>query len=378
MTFTPTDSTRTLDGARRSFDSAVGAEIVLSGRRYISFGGSSYLGLASNPYIIDAGITALRECGSGAPVPSNHNVSTRALVDVETEARQFFASATSMYVNAGYYFGLAAMAAVRDHYEAVFFDEFAHYSLLEAIAAAGLPRYPYRHLDVDDLARQIKLCLGPKQRPLIVTDGLFSTVGEIAPLDELTRIVSAHDGRLLVDESHSFGVLGATGRGAVEHYSLPSAGLLRGGSLGKAFGTCGGIILAEESDAEPLRGSAVGRGASTGLTAAAAMCAASIRFVGEHPGLLVRLRENIRYLKAGLARLGLAIGGDAPAPIASFSTASGKTTRSLQQALMREGIFVYHSTYVGAAEGGVIRCGIFADHTREQLDALLDALRRLL
>jgi 7-keto-8-aminopelargonate synthetase-like enzyme len=368
----------TLGGAPRSFDSAVGAEIVLSGRRYINFGGSSYLGLASNPYILEAGISALRECGSGAPVPSIHNVTTRALVDVETTARQFFASPTSMYVNAGYYFGLAAMAAVRAHHDAVFFDEFAHYSLLEAISAGGLPRYSFRHLDIDDLLLQIKQFLGPKQRPLIVTDGLFSTVGEIAPLDEFIRIVSIYDGRLLVDESHSFGVLGRTGRGAAQHHSLESARLLRGGSFGKAFGTCGGIILAEESDAQPLRGSAVGRGASTGLTAAAAMCAASIRFVGEHPELLVRLRENIRYLKDGLAHLGLAIGGDATAPIASFRTASATDTRSLQEALMNEGIFVYHSTYLGAAEGGVLRCGIFADHTREHLDALLDALRRLL
>jgi 7-keto-8-aminopelargonate synthetase-like enzyme len=356
----------------------VGAEIVLSGKRYISFGGSSYLGLASNPYILEAGVRALREWGSGAPVPSHHNVITRALVEVETEARRFFASPTSIYLNAGYYFGLAAMAAVRARYDAVFFDEFAHYSLLEAIAAAGLPRYSFRHLDLDDLTRQIEQFLGPKQRPLIVTDGLFSTVGEIAPLDELLRIASAYDGRLLVDESHSFGVLGPTGRGAVEHHTLESGRLLRGGSLGKAFGTCGGIILAEESDAEPLRDSAVGRGASTGLTAAAAMCAASIRFVGGHPELLIRLRENIRYLKEGLVRLGLAIGGDAHAPIASFRTGSGTATRSLQQALLKKDIFVYHSTYVGAAEGGVIRCGIFADHTREHLDALLHALRSLL
>jgi 7-keto-8-aminopelargonate synthetase-like enzyme len=368
----------TRHGASRSFDSAVGAEIVLSGRRYISFGGSSYLGLASNPQILEAGIDALRACGSGAPVPSNHHVSTRALREVESQARQFFASPTSMYINAGYYFGLAAMAALSAHYDAVFFDEFAHYSLLEAIAAAGLPRYSFRHLDPVDLACQIEQRLKSKQRPLIVTDGLFSTVGEIAPLDDLSAIASAYDGRLLVDESHSFGVLGPTGRGAVEHHTLQGARTLRGGSLGKAFGTCGGIILAEESDAQALRGSPVGRGASTGLTAAAAMCAASIRFVDEHPELLVRLRQNVAYLKEGLTRLGLALGGDATAPIASFSASSGTATRDLQRALMKEGIFVYHSTYIGAAEGGVIRCGIFADHTKGHLDALLDALRRLL
>jgi len=368
----------TLHGAPRTFDSAVGAEIVLSGKRYVSFGGSSYLGLASNPHILDAGISALRECGSGSPVPSNHDVSTRALLEVETEARRFFASPASFYLNAGYYFGLAAMTAMRNHYDAVFFDEFAHYSLLDGIAASGLPQHSFRHLDIDDLECRLKQHLRPRQRPLLATDGLFSTIGEIAPVDELVRIASAYDGRVLVDESHSFGVLGPSGRGAAEHDAVSSARVLRGGSLGKAFGTCGGVILAEEADAEPLRGTAVGRGASTGLTAAAAMCAASLRFVGDHPELLLRLRDNTRYLKEGLAGLGLAIGGDALAPIASFGTASSAATRALHRGLMEQGIFVYHSTYVGAPEGGVIRCGIFADHTREHMDALLNALRRLL
>src|SRR5690606_31879147 len=106
----------------------------------------------------------------------------------------------------------------------------------------------------------------------VATDGMFSTLGEIAPLRALWQAVQPYDGRLLVDESHSFGVLGAHGRGAVEHHDMPRSVALSGGSLGKAFGTCGGIIPASAMEVAACRGTPVGRGASAGLPAAAAMC----------------------------------------------------------------------------------------------------------
>lgn len=364
--------------APQIYESPVGAEIVLNGRRYINFGGSSYLGLAGNPRILEAGAAALRECGSGGPVPSIHGVSTRALLEVESEGCHFFASESALYLSAGYFFGLAAVAVVREQFDAIFFDELAHYCLLDGIAGSGLPHYPFRHLDVEDLELKLKGYLDGNERPLVVTDGLFSTYGEIAPLDRLCGAVSPYGGRLLVDESHSFGVLGVSGRGAVEHHQIDSAMALVGGSLGKAFGTCGGLIPASEAEVASLRSTLVGRGASTGLPAAAAMCAASLRYVRQHPELLTRLRENIRYVKYGLRQLGLEIPGDDLAPIASFTTGSGNSLRKLREALLEQGIFVYHSTYIGAGDGGIIRCGIFADHRREHLDALIHALRMLL
>ncbi len=344
----------------------------------MNFGGSSYLGLSSNQAILQAGIAALRECGSGGPMPAIHGVSTRALLAVESEARDFFASDGALYMNSGYYFGLAAIAAVQKQFDAIFFDEFAHYALLDGIAASGLPRYSFRHLDAEDLKRKLKQHLAFRQRPLVATDGLYSTLGEIAPLDQLAIAVSDYGGRLMVDESHSFGVLGCLGRGASEHHQIPANQAIVGGSLGKAFGTCGGIILSGEAEIEALYSTPVGRGASTGLPAAAAMCAASMKYVRQHAELLARLRENTRYLKDALRRLGLEIRGDALAPIASFTTARPESMQQLRESLLQRGIFVYHSKYVGAGDAGVIRCGIFADHTREHFDALIHALRVLL
>jgi 7-keto-8-aminopelargonate synthetase-like enzyme len=359
-------------------ESAVGAEIVLSGSRYVNFGGSSYLGLASNPRILEAGIAALRALGAGGPIPRGHAIGSRPLRDVEQRACDFFASDAALYLGSGYHFGLAAPAVLGRQCDAVFFDEFAHFALQDGMAASGLPRRSFRHLDVEDLERQLKHHLAAGERPLVVTDGLYSTLGEIAPLDRLWRVAAAYDGRLIVDESHAFGVLGASGRGALEHHGITGAGLLAGGSMGKAFGTCGGLALGSAADVQALQTTPVVRGASVGSPAAAAMCAASLDYVRNNPLLLTRLRENTSYLKSGLRRLGLNPRGDDIAPIASFALDSSESTQRLHAALLAEGIFVYLSTYIGAGSGGVIRCAVFADHGRQHLDALLDALRRLL
>jgi len=362
--------------AIKTLETAVGAEIVIDGQRFVNFGGSSYLGLAANPEILKAGVEALQSCGSGAPMPGTHGVATRALQEVEAEATRYFLSESAVYLSSGYCVGLALLAAVRSQFQIVFYDEVAHYALRDGIAACGLPAHSYHHCDPQDLSGQVRKYLRPGMRPLVVTDGLYSTFGVIPPLAELAAQVACYDGRLIVDESHSFGVLGAQGRGALEHCAIDSALAFAGGSLGKGFGTCGGVIPTTHERAVALRVTPVALGAALGLTAGAAMCARSLKYVREHPELLQRLRHNTRYVKDGLRALGLAVKDDV-VPIAAFETGAVAPER-IKRALMAEGIHVYHSTYIGAGAGGVIRIGIFADHIKEHLDRLLQALRRLL
>jgi 7-keto-8-aminopelargonate synthetase-like enzyme len=360
-----------------TLESPIGAEIVVDGRRYINFGGSSYLGLSVNAQILEAGIAALRECGAGYQFPRHYQIASRAHQEVESQAAVFFGSPTAVYLGGGYYFGLIAIAAMRELLSAIFFDELSHHSLREAIAASGLASYPFRHLDAEDLGRQLQRHLRAGGRPLVVTDGMYSTFGEIAPLDELMPIAASYDGYLLVDESHSFGVLGNLGRGAHEHHGIPAASALIGGSLSKAFGACGGIIPARAEHAARFRAAPAARGSAAGLPAAAAMCAASLKHVGAHPELLQRLRANVRHLKGGLCGIGLNV-GDSVAPVATFSMPSYESAQRLQSRLMSEGLLVFHSTYIGADDSGVIRCGIFADHTPEHIDHLVATLRRIL
>jgi 8-amino-7-oxononanoate synthase len=360
----------------RTLESAVGAEIVLDGKRYVNFAGSSYLGLSANQEIIEAGVAMLRISGCGAQLARHYQIATRAHQEAESEAAKFFDTQSALYLPGGYYFGLVAIAAVRKDFSTIFFDEWAHFSLREAIAASGLKNYAFRHLDVEDLEAKLAQHVLADEKPLIVTDGMYSTFGDIAPLEDIARTASSYDGHLLVDESHSFGVLGSRGRGASEHHNVGPSSIVIGGSTGKAFGVLGGIIPASEEEVAAFRTTPVARGASGGMPASALMCARSLKYVREHPELLQRLRTNVAHMKDGLRRIGLSV-GDSVAPIASF-VPKDRPPQELQERLLLEGIFVLHSTYIGAGPAGVIRCCIFADHTSEHIDCLLDSLRRLL
>lgn len=361
----------------RTILSPVGAEITIDGRPYINFGGSSYLGLSRNASIVQAGIEGLSKYGAGIPAARDQQLVSECHRSFETEAAGYFSSETAVYLSSGYLFGLMALPALRERFEVIFCDELAHYSLREAVAVSGRGCHLFPHLDVQGLRRSLEQNLRAAERPLIVTDGVFPTFGEIAPLRELATLATSYGGCLLVDESHSFGVLGANGRGASQYHDLPPASVVVGGSLGKAFGSYGGVIPCDERFATSLRATPAGRGASGGLPACAQMCAASLRYVREHPEVLQRLRHNVSYMKRGLRALGLQVNDDA-VPIATFAMSSYEQMQELKARLMYKGIFVYHSTYIGAGAKGVIRCGIFADHTIEQMDSLISALRSLL
>lgn len=358
-------------------DSAVGAEIVVDGRPYVNFGGSSYLGLSGLPEITEAGVAALRQWGAGAPMPANHQATPPVYAEAEGEAARFFGSEAAVLSGGGYVFGLMALTGLRREGEVIFYDELCHFSLRDGIAATGVVAVPYHHLDAEDLKRSLSERLRRGEWPLVVTDGLYSSRGAIAPLAELAEAIAPYEGRLLVDESHSFGVLGATGRGALEQHGLAPDRVVRGGSLGKAFGVSAGVIPATDGEAASLRSTGVGRGATPGIPAAAAMAAASLRHVREHPDRLERLRRNTAQLKAGLNGLGLAA-GDSIAPIASFSLGSEAANLALKARLLEAGIFVYRTTYIGAAPGGLIRCAAYADHRAEHIDRLVETLRSLI
>lgn len=361
--------------ATGTIDSPIGAEITVEGRRYINFGGSSYLGLSSKPEIVEAGLGPLRANGAGYQFGREFRLATRAHLEVEAEAAAFFGTESALHMAAGYYFGFMALAAMRKDFTTIFIDEWAHHSLREAAVVSGLVIHAFKHLDAADLEDKLRRHLPSGGRPLVLTDGMYSTFGEIAPLDQLVRLAASYGGKVLVDESHSFGVLGEHGLGVCEQWQVPADSILRGGSTCKALGVVGGIVPASDAEIAALRTTPIARGASAGLAAAAAMCAASFRYIRRHPELLIRLRANIAYMKGGLKRIGFDA-GDNIAPVAAFDTGARISPEELQKQLMVRGIHVFHSTYIGAGSRGVIRCGIFADHTQEHIDQLLDALQR--
>ncbi|MFM8517790.1 MAG: aminotransferase class I/II-fold pyridoxal phosphate-dependent enzyme [Nevskiaceae bacterium] len=352
------------------------AHMVADGRPFLNFGGSCYLGLSAEPELVDAGSAALRTLGSTGQLPRHYRFVLAANDDAEAAARSFFGVGGAMYFATGYLFGLLAMTGLAAQYDVVFADESAHYNLREGAAAAGKPVHTFRHLDAADLAAVMQRELRPGQRPLVATDGMFATFGSVPPLADYRRLLDPLEGWLLVDESHAFGVIGPNGRGAVEEHAIAGPRVVAGGSVGKALSAYGGLALGSAEAITALWQAPTARGAASGMSAGAAMLTASLGYLKQHPERLEKLRENVRYLKAGLRALGLSV-GDTEAPVATFVDGTADRMKSLQQRLFeRESIFVIYSTYVGAGPDGAIRIAAFADHDRSDLDRRLDALRR--
>lgn len=362
-----------LGDINRSVQSPSAAHMRIDGRDILNFGGSCYLGLGSLPALTEAGAATLRRGGAASQLPRHYGFALEANVDAEAEARRYFGTQAAIFYATGYMFGLSVLPGLAGDYDVAIIDESGHFSLHEGALIAGKPIYTFRHCDADDLAVVLAKAAANGKRPLVATDGMFATFGAIPPLDAYARLLAPYDGWLIVDESHSMGVLGETGRGAAEKFNVAGPRTIAGGSLGKALSAYGGITVGAAQPLAKIYQSPAMRGAAAGMSAGAAMAAAAMRELAANPDHLRRLRANTAALKAGLADLGLPVTPN-EAPIASFTLDSAEHTQAVCAALWDAGIYVILSDYIGAGPNGVIRIAAFADHRPDDFKRLFAAL----
>lgn len=366
--------------------SAPGPETIIDGVRYLYFGGTSYLGLANHPEVIEAGCAALRRYGV-------HSATTRArfgtnppVLEVERRAAEFFGTEDAFYFGSGYQSNHILVAALAADADVVLVDEAAHYCVLEATRLAGIPVHTFRHRDPTDLRR----VAAPHHRVLVLADGVNPSTGTEAPVREyLAALANRQYATLLLDDAHGFGVLGEHGRGLLDELNLwphvnggPAVNGVRlcvGGTLAKALGGFGGIIPGTREFVERARKSShYFDGASAPASAEAGATAKALELVLREPELRDRLRTNVRHVRAGLRELGLIVpDGDT----ANFGVTVGDAAnmRRIHEALKARGIMLpYVGAYSGLPPEGVLRFAIFATHTTAQLDRLLAELRAVL
>ncbi|HAV63313.1 MAG TPA: hypothetical protein DCY13_13225, partial [Verrucomicrobiales bacterium] len=300
-------------------ESAPGPEAVIDGVRHLYFGGTSYLGLAAHPEVIEAGCAALRRYGV-------HSATTRArfgtnppVQEVERLAARFFGTEDAFYFGSGYVSNHIMIAALAAGVDTIVVDEAAHYCVLEAAALGGKPVRTFRHRDAADLAAKAK-----DGRVLVVADAVGPSSGLLAPVkDYLGALDGCRRAALLLDDAHGFGVLGPAGRGLLDeaglwdrvNLGLPESGLSLHvcGTLAKALGGFGGIIPGTVEFIERVRSAShYFDGASAPASAVAGSTAKALEIVMAEPERRARLRRNVRRVKAGLRELGLPLpGGDA-------------------------------------------------------------------
>jgi 8-amino-7-oxononanoate synthase len=362
-------------GRDRVLSGPASARVTLDGREYINFAGCAYLALGRLRELREAASSALEGgVGFSCQLPSAYGVADPTIRDLEVTAAAYCGTEDAVYFASGYLIGAAALTSLDTGESVLFLDESAHFSLWDAARLSTRRAVPFGHCDPDALSRAIRQNLPARMRPIVMTDGVFGTTGRVAPLEQYAGILAPYEGRLLIDEAHSFGVLGPHGRGAVDHHGVESISATAA-TLSKAFCAQGAIIGCSHEAADRLRCVPPLRVANSGSPISAAVAAAAIRYVQAHPERRERLSELATYLRNRLKGIGIEIeAAESPAPILAFRIADHATMESIQRRLMEQGIYVMLSNYIGAGASGILRCAVFADHCEADLDELVDAL----
>ena len=362
--------------------SAPGAETIFDGRRYLYFAGTGYLGLQGHPEVIRAAAEAVYQYGIASATSRSGFGDNPPTLEVEERAAGFFGQEAAFYYISGYVGNSILALWLRDQFDVAFVDELAHYSVVEGLAAAQRPVFTFRHCDAGDLAEKLAAHATAGQRPLVMTDGVFPSLGHIAPVPAYAEALAAYPGSLIcLDDAHAGGAIGPHGRGTLDYFGLDAARaagavkLFFSGTLSKALGGQGGIITGSREWITQLKASShFYNGASQPAVPVAAASAKALEIVSSQPELREQLAANVRHAKDGLRRMELDV-DDTPVPIIPLVLGSGANMDRIQQSLMRQGIAILYSrSYAGVGAEGLLRIAIFATHTTEMIDRLLGEL----
>jgi 7-keto-8-aminopelargonate synthetase-like enzyme len=347
--------------------------ILWNNRKLSYFAGCDYFRLSSHPAVIAAVKQGLDQYGLNVAASrlttGHHSLYSR----LEAALAEFFEAPAALLVASGYSANLIAAQALRDEVSHVLIDDHAHGSLRDATRFFPCPVLEFKHRDARDLARRLGRLRGGI-KPLLLTEGLFGPDGEIAPLKEYLKILPAN-GRILMDDAHAAGVLGATGKGTAEYAGVSRRRLVQTVTLSKAFGVYGGAILCGRRlrDAIIRRGAMFGGSTPLPLPLASAALQAVKTLRGDS-GLRDRLNHNVNYVKNTLRSRGLVL-PSTPVPIIAVAPRRATEAESIRRRLLANGVFPSFIHYPGGPVGGYFRFAISSEHSRGQLDDLLTGLK---
>jgi glycine C-acetyltransferase/8-amino-7-oxononanoate synthase len=357
-------------------ESGTGPIVRIAGRDVLLFASNDYLGLARHPEVVAAAVHATERYGAGAGAARLVSGSLPPHSHLEQALAQFKGTESALTFGSGYLANVGAIPALIGPGGLILADRLCHASLIDGCRLSGADLRIYRHNDVEHLAALLaKRRRG--RRTLIVTDGVFSMDGDLAPLPELATLAQSHEADLYVDDAHGTGVMGAHGRGTIEHYGMESRIPLHMGTLGKALGSSGAFIAGPDPSIQYLlhrcRSFMFATAPPPGSAAAAA---AALQIVEREPDRRRRLWDNRERLFSGLRRLGFTLAATV-SPILPVLIGRAETALRFAEQLLANDIFapaVRPPTV--PAETSRIRVTVTSEHTLAQVDQALSAFER--
>ncbi|WP_194905958.1 aminotransferase class I/II-fold pyridoxal phosphate-dependent enzyme [Catenulispora rubra] len=338
-------------------------------REFLMFASNNYLGLANHPKVVDAVCDATRVYGAtntGCRLIGGTNVLHKEL---ERRLAAFKQRPAAIVFPGGYSANIGVISALVKSYDAAVVDKLNHMSIVDGCRLSGGQRRIYRHNDMDDLERVLKRCADQAQGRLIVTDGVFSMHGDVCDLPGIVRLAEQYGARVLVDDAHATGVLGATGSGTAEHFGLKGRVDLELGTMSKTLAGMGGFIVGDEDVIEYLRfyansyvfAATIPAGVAAGLIAA-------IDVIEKEPERLARLWSNIRTLRRNLVEAGFDL-ENSDSAILPVVIGDERKTMEMGRAVRARGLFCQTVVYPGVPVGDArLRISVTSEHTPEDLD----------
>lgn len=355
-------------------------EVVMEGKDVIMIGSNNYLGLTSNPEVMEAGIKAIEKYGSGCSGSRFLNGTLDIHVALEKELAEFLRKEDVVTFSTGFQSNLGIISAIAGRTDYIICDKENHASIYDGCRLSFAKMLRYNHSDMEDLERQLQT-VPDTAGILIVTDGVFSMGGDICKLPEIVKLAKKYGARVMVDDAHGLGVLGAHGRGTAEHFGLEKEVDIYMGTFSKSLASLGGYMAATHEVCEYVRHNSRPFIFSASITpASVASARAALAILKREPERVKRLSEISAYMRKKLVSLGVALrdSGD-NTPIIPIYTYFNRRTFIACKMLFERGVYV-NSTISPAVPVGssLIRTSYMATHTEEQMDRAAKEIKEVL
>src|ERR1041384_311627 len=362
----------------RTIGSAQGAWLVVDGKNVLNFCSNNYLGLANHPRLVQAAREATEKYGVGPAAVRSIAGTTDLHVQLEQRLAQFKGAEDVITFQSGFNANLGTISALVGKEDVIFSDRLNHASIIDGCRLSGAKIVAYEHNDPSALEDAIKDNLSNFRRALIVTDGVFSMDGDIAPLPDLAEVAKKYDILFMVDDAHGEGVLGKGGRGIVDHFNLHGQVDIEVGTMSKAFGVVGGMVAGDKVIIEWLRQRGRPFLFSSAVTAPdAAACLAAVDLLEESTALVDKLWANAKYFKVEMKKLGFDT-AVSETPITPVMLGEEPLAQQFSRELFEEGVFAMSIGFPTVAKGKArIRVMISASHDNDDLGKGLDAFAKV-
>lgn len=359
----------------RVLESPQGAWLTIEGRQVLNLCSNNYLGLANHPQLKEAARAALEKYGVGPGAVRTIAGTTDLHEELERRLSVFKKVEATVVLQSGFNANQAVIPAIVGEEDVILSDELNHASIIDGIRLGKAKRRVWKHRDSEDLRARLE---EPEVREarvrLIITDGVFSMDGDIAPLDKIVQLAEEYDAVVMVDDAHGEGVLGSHGRGIVDHFGVHGRCHIEVGTLSKAFGVVGGFVSGSRSLVDYIKQQGRPFLFSSSLSPAdTAAAIASVDLLEESEEPVRRLWENTDYFKKGMADLGFDTGAS-ETPIVPVMLYEVETAQAFSRALFERGFFAMAISFPTVPRGlARIRVMMTAAHTTDDLDQALEA-----